>query len=162
MREEQREFFKIMTEFKRMHISTMLPDINHGDYAILKAIDNGSEPGEGRGTKVSCIARGMDVPMPAVSRGLKLLEHRGFLERTVDREDRRNTYVLLTEKGRKLLNEADEIMTDFADAVLGKMGEENVKRLNQFLRVFLDTSLAEIATRKYKGEKGEAENEENI
>lgn len=162
MREEQREFFKIITEFKRMSISSMLPNINHGDYAILKAIDNGSEKKDSRGTKVSCIARGMNVPMPAVSRGLKLLEYRGFLKRAVDLEDRRNTYVFLTDEGKGILEEADAIMTDFADAVFGKMGEDNVNRLNQFLRVFLETSQAEAATRKYKGKKGEAENEENI
>ncbi|MGF6376114.1 DNA-binding MarR family transcriptional regulator [Clostridiales Family XIII bacterium PM5-7] len=164
MREEQSRFFNLMTEFKKMHIASMLPDINHGDYMMLKTIGRQCKENGGKGTTVSSIARGMAAPMPAVSRGLKMTEHLGYVERVVDREDRRNTYVFLTDEGRKILKKADKTMNDFADAVFGKMGEDNLRKLNQFLEVFVKTAQEEIASRKYqscKGQKGERVDEAN-
>ena len=42
------------------------------------------------------------------------------------------------------------------------LADENMKKLNSFLREFLDTAEKEVALRRYKGKKGETENEENI
>ena len=151
MKEEQKEFFDIMTSFRKLNISTMLPDINHGDFGILKMIDYCSER-----------SRGKSVPAPAVSRSLRSLEQKGYIIRSVDRNDRRNTYVEVTDAGYAVLRETDAIMNDFADAVFGRMGDENMKKLNSFLREFLDTAEKEVALRRYKGKKGETENEENI
>ena len=151
MKEEQKEFFDIMTSFRKLNISTMLPDINHGDFGILKMIDYCSER-----------SRCKNVPAPAVSRSLRSLEQKGYIIRSVDRNDRRNTYVEVTDEGYAVLRETDAIMNDFADAVFGRMGDENMKKLNSFLREFLDTAEKEVALRRYKGKKGETENEENI
>lgn len=162
MREEQREFFDIMSSFRRLNISSMLPDINHGDFGILKMIDHCRTHCDGEGVKVSDIVRHMKIQAPAVSRSLRSLERSGYIVRSVDRRDRRNTYVELTDMGKDMLTETDAIMNDFADAVFGKMGDENMKKLNSFLREFLETSQKEIALRRYKGKKGETENEENF
>ncbi len=162
MKEEQREFFDIMSSFRKLNISTMLPDINHGDFGILKMIDYCHEHCEGQGVKVSNIVRCKNVPAPAVSRSLRALEQKGYIIRSVDRNDRRNTYVELTDAGYTVLRETEAIMNDFADAVFGQMGDENTKKLNAFLREFLETAEKEIAVRRYKGKKGETKNEENF
>ena len=162
MKEEQKEFFDIMTSFRKLNISTMLPYTNHGDSGILKMIDYCSERSRGKSVKVSTVVRCKNVPAPAVSRSLRSLEQKGYIIRSVDRNDRRNTYVEVTDEGYAVLRETDAIMNDFADAVFGRMGDENMKKLNSFLREFLDTAEKEVALRRYKGKKGETENEENI
>lgn len=162
MKEEQKDFFDIMTSFRKLNISSLLPEINHGDFGILKMIDCCSRQCEEEGVKVSSIVRCMRIPAPAVSRSLRTLEQRGYILRSVDKMDRRNTYVELTDPGKEILAETETIMNDFADAIFGQMGDENMKKLNAFLREFLETAEKEVALRKYKGKKGELENEEHI
>ena len=116
----------------------------------------------GQGVRVSDIVRCRKIPAPAVSRSLRTLEQKGYIIRSVDRQDRRNTYVELTEAGTKVFKETEAIMNDFADAVFGQMGDENMKKLNAILRKFLETAEKEIVIRKFKGKKGETENEENF
>lgn len=50
---------------------------------------------------VSELARAMRQPMPAVSRGLRLLEQDGHILRETDPNDRRKTLVRITRKGSK-------------------------------------------------------------
>lgn len=167
MREEQKQFFDIMDSFRKMNITSMLPGISHGDFAVLKMIrrclqeqkDNAA--GE-TAVKVSGIVKCSEMPAPAISRTLKHLEEKGYIVRTVDSTDRRNTFVNITEDGEALLNEADRIMSDFADTVFGQMGDDTMKKLNSYLARMAETAKAEIAKRKYKGKRGETENETHI
>lgn len=72
MKEEQKEFFDIMTSFRKLNISTMLPDINHGDFGILKMIDYCSERSRGKSVKVSTVVRCKNsTSSRAVSRSLR-------------------------------------------------------------------------------------------
>ena len=162
MKEEQKEFFDTMGSLRKLNISAMLPEINRGDFGILRMIDYCNRNCTGQGAKVSDIVRCIKLPAPAVSRSLGTLERKGFIVRSVDQSDRRNTYVELTEAGHETLKETEAIMNEFADAVFGQMGEENMRRLNAFLREFLEAAEKEIAVRRYKGKKGETENEENF
>lgn len=163
MKEEQKQFFDIMDSFRKMNIASMLPDISHGDFAVLKMIQRcGQEKEEAaKPVKVSAIVRCSKLPAPAISRTLKHLEEKEYVIRTVDREDRRNTFVEITEAGEELLTEADGIMSGFADAVFGQMGDETMRKLNSYLARMAETAEAEIAKRKYKGkDKGGKENNE--
>lgn len=67
----------------------------------------------------------------------------------------------LTQAGRAVLEEADDIMRSFCKAVIGEMGEENMKALSNYLEKFRETSENEIAKRQYKDRKGD-NNAKNI
>lgn len=54
----------------------------------------------GKITSSELAAKTKTLP-PAVSRTLRGLEEKGYVERSVDKKDRRNTYISLTEKGWK-------------------------------------------------------------
>lgn len=164
MKEEQRTFFNIMDSFRKMNIASMLPDISNGEFAVMKMIRHCRQNGSGtqNGVKVSSIVKCSKMPAPAISRTLKHLEEKEYIVRTVDKEDRRNTFVKMTEAGEALLRETDEIMSDFADAVFGQMGDETMRKLNDYLSRMVETADAEIAKRKYKGKKGETEIETHL
>ncbi len=159
MKAEQKEFFDIMTSFRKLNISSMLPEISHGDFSILKVIhccrENCSP--ERQGVKVSDVVKRTMLPAPAVSRSLRTLEEKELVVRTVDREDRRNTFVEITPAGDALLREIEEIMTSFADAVFGNLGEETIRKLNSYLQEFLEAARKEIDKRKRDDKKGEKE-----
>ena len=91
----------------------------------------------------------MQLPVSAVSRSLRTLEEKGCILRSVNRDDRRNIYVEVTDTGRELLKEVEEILSDFADAVFGQLGEGTIEQLNQYLCRLLQTAKEELERRKY-------------
>ena len=159
MKAEQKEFFDIMTSFRKLNISSMLPEISHGDFSILKVIHCCRENcgAEGRAVKVSDVVKCTMLPAPAVSRSLRTLEEKDLVVRTIDKEDRRNTFVELTPAGDALLAEIEGIMTSFADAVFGNLGDETIRKLNAYLHEFLEAARKEINKRKRDDKKGERE-----
>ena len=162
MKEQQKKLFETLHSFRKLNVSEILPHISHGDYTILKMIDHcnmvcSEEQG---GVKVSRVAKCMELSVPAVSRSLRTLEEKNYILRKVNREDRRNVYVETTEEGRAVLQEVDAIMSDFADAVFGQLGEETLEKLNLYLCRLLETAREEIKHRKYQSKKGETEENE--
>ena len=73
-------------------------------------------------------------------RSLRTLEEKGCILRSVNQDDRRNIYVEVTDTGKKLLKEVEEILSDFADAVFGQLGEDTIEQLNQYLCRLLQTA----------------------
>jgi DNA-binding MarR family transcriptional regulator len=53
---------------------------------------------------VSALARHLAVSLPTVSKSADMLVRRGWLERWVDKHDRRQTMLRLTVEGRRVLN----------------------------------------------------------
>ena len=61
---------------------------------------------------VSEVARAMRQPMPAISRGLRMMEQDGSIVRETDPNDRRKTFVRITPKGEqaRLQSEAERLL----------------------------------------------------
>lgn len=153
MNPEQQEFFQIMNGFRKLNLSSILPNISHGDFTVLQTIVClQSEAGEECGVRVSDIVNRLQVSAPAVSRGLHNLEGQGLIVRRVDLQNRRNTYVDITTEGHAMVEEVNAIMSDLADAIFVQMGKENMKKLNAYMERFLETIKAELQKRKYQGE----------
>ncbi|MGN0659103.1 MAG: MarR family winged helix-turn-helix transcriptional regulator [Emergencia sp.] len=151
MTKEQLEFFSIISDLRKLNVSSMLPEIAMGEFDVLKKIAACRD--ESGSARISCVVRSMCMPPPAISRTMRSLETKGLIERNVDRNDRRSTLVELTPSGEALIGEVDRIMGEFADAVFCNVGEENMQKLNCYLRQFVDTARAEVARRKYSNEE---------
>ena len=151
MKKEQREFFTLLEEFRKLNIGSMLPGIPHGDFCVMKAIHELKlNKGQNADIRVSDIVEEMQAPPPAISRGLRSLEEKGLIQRSVDEKDRRNTFVELTAAGEQLSDEIETIMKDFVDAVFSRMGVESFEQLNNGMRKMVSVSREEINKRKYK------------
>lgn len=160
MKKEQKEFFNLLDEFRKLNIGSMLPNICHGDACIMKAIGEAQKKKDhDQCIRVADIIEEMQVPPPAVSRGLRSLEERRFISRHVDEKDRRNTFVELTEEGRLLSEEIEHIMSDFADTVFERVGAESFEQLNQSMRILVNASREEIEKRKNTKKKTKGEKE---
>ena len=97
------EFLATAHRFKKIHMDGIFPEISKGEFWALKIIQKATLQNEsGCGVYVSTIAERLKVTPSAISRMLKGLEEKDLIERKVDKNDRRNTYVTLTEKGKKI------------------------------------------------------------
>ena len=65
----------------------------------------------------------------SVSRLMNSLEKKGYIERSLHKENRRITDVSLTKEGRDKCAENYAIMNDYWETVLSEMGSENLKDL---------------------------------
>lgn len=60
---------------------------------------------------------------------LHSLEEKGFITRALSRENRRNTLVLLTPKGRELLGDEENEFNAKLDALIETIGREDIEEL---------------------------------
>lgn len=150
MTNEAREFQEIMNKFRALHMSAILPGINQGDFAVMKAIWQCMQENHSLRVRVAEIVKAMHIPAPAVSRCFRILEGKGYIVRSIDTKDRRNVCVEMTEEGKRIFLEAEERMSSFAESVFGKMGQEDMKKLNAYLRKFLHVFQLEIEKQTIK------------
>ena len=92
------ELFRSMNQFRKLKFSEMFPELCKTDFFVLCTIMDKGENGQ---ITISELAARAKMLPPAISRTLKGLEERGYVERNVNKNDRRNTYVELTETGRQ-------------------------------------------------------------
>ncbi len=124
-------FLEILHELARLNLSSTLHAVTQGEFFLLSIIRRFGDYVENRANSVnvSRLAVALEVSPASVSRTLRGLESRGYLERVTDAENRRNTYVKLTEKGRSLFLKENELVAKLAGRVFNRMGEENMHTL---------------------------------
>src|SRR6476646_863397 len=111
-----RKLLDVLVRFRR-HGWQQAPlgGLTRGEVATLFHIWKAGEEDEA-GAKVSDISTLMNVAPPSVTQQLNALEKQGYVERKMDKEDRRVVRVSLTSKGQVMLKEASD---DFLSSITG-------------------------------------------
>ncbi len=145
------ELFKSMNQFRKLHMGDMMPGgLSRADFFTLNCIMDAEE---GKIT-ISKLASKSRVLPSAISRTLRGLEEQQYVERNVDKGDRRNTYVTLTDEGRAITLQGRRIMRDFGQAVTSRLDENDLKQLIGYLDEIYQISKTEIEARKQSDRKG--------
>lgn len=143
------EFFDVFSSFRKLRVSALFPEgISHGEYEILRMIERCQKNADGDGVTVSAVGKRIHMIAPAVSRYLRTLEDKQLIERSVNKNDRRNIYLTITPKGSAMIAEVTAAMDDFSEAVFARMGDENMARLTSYLKDLEKTCEEEIEKRK--------------
>lgn len=145
-------FFFALYQFHKLHMGDLVPDITKLEGMTMAAIKHCS--GEKEELTVSELTTKLKAKGPAVSRTLKTLEDKGYIERDVNKADRRNTYVKLTASGEQKQEECEQIMSSFAHAVISKIDRDDMEQLIDCLNELYEASREEIEDRKMR-QKGE-------
>ena len=106
---------------------------------------------------VSDLAREIRQPLPAVSRGLRLMEQDGLVLREADPADRRKTLVRITPEGYAACARCEDALSDYFACVMARLTPEQVQQMNVLRGALMDAILAENASREAKNNEGRTE-----
>lgn len=124
------ELVKAIRRMRRIKLSVLTEHVIYSEYVALSHISRYVEENPGSpGIYVSELADRMETATSAVSRMLKSIEGKGLITRTVDLENRRNTYVCLTPAGRQILADSAMGMEELWKRLLQRMGDEDAHKL---------------------------------
>lgn len=90
------------------------PSIEMSQWSTLRRI--GRNP-----CTMSELARYKGVGLPTISKSVDMLVRRGWVERWIDKSDRRQTMVRLTASGRRILTECRKALETFLDERLAHL-----------------------------------------
>ena len=143
MKDAFEKLFRAVHQFKKLNVSDLVPGLSSSEFSVMGAILQMGE--NGKITSSELAAKTKTLP-PAVSRTLRGLEEKGYVERSVDKKDRRNTYISLTEKGWKKGEEVRDRMQDFGCSVMSQLKEEDIDQLVAYLDRIYEIAEKEIDT----------------
>lgn len=105
-------------------------ELTPGEYFMLSVLrDHRARNPQCKGMYVSELAELLDVSSPAVSRMLGGMEQKEYVERVVDREDRRTTYIVLRPDGERTLGQMEDRAMTLVDRIVNRLGEEDAATL---------------------------------
>lgn len=132
MNSKSRNLFETLHKIKLLDPHDILCSIPKSEFFTLGAIINENNPCieerpfETEEVRVCEIAEKLRISPPAVSRILRHLEEKGYISRTVDNSDRRNTFVKATKLGEQIFNSNLNEMSDFIDKTLTHLEPDEV------------------------------------
>lgn len=100
------------------------------------------------GVSISKINNIMKASKPATSKMLGNLEEKNYIQRIADKKDRRVVYIRLTNEGGMILKEAKAQFSQFADHVIGKLGEKDATELIRIFNKLYQILSDEMGNRK--------------
>ncbi|MBQ8791012.1 MAG: winged helix-turn-helix transcriptional regulator [Ruminiclostridium sp.] len=81
----------------------------------------------------------LDYTRPNLSQTINKLEDKNYVERVTLKDDRRVTYIRLTEEGKEMLQEKHSSIADRMNRIKDVLGEEDINKLIELLTRFIDT-----------------------
>lgn len=144
------DLFRAMNQFHKLKFSDMMQNMSKADFIVMNVIMNKGKDDKMTISELAAIARMLPS---AISRTLKGLEEKGYVERTINKQDRRNTYVELTEEGKKQTREVRQVMRDFGKTVMAKLDEQEMNQLILYLNNIYSIAEKELEARKIRDRK---------
>lgn len=124
--------FETARQFRQLGRVECLHLMPQNEMAVLKLVAD-SALKDPRGLSVSEMAQRLNVSVPLVSRTLKRLREKGYIQSAADRLDRRSTRIVATLQGTRALEETMQRLQSFIRRVAGRMEEQELQQLQGLL-----------------------------
>lgn len=149
----EREFFTAIQRFHKLKSKMKPKDLSHVDFMVLGGIRMHMEKQENldnstQGVTITQLTRHLQVTKPFISKTLRGLEERGYVNRIGDSVDKRVIRIRLTSQGNSKLEESRNGMRKLISEVLKKMGEEDTKHLFSLLDKLYDIMKEEVTKKE--------------
>lgn len=155
----QEQLITAQHRFMKMHQDLCFTGLRKSEFVMLEIIERENGNRE-QGVLASDIAKRLRITAPAVSKMLRSMEEKGYVERRVDEKDRRNTRVSITPDGKEAEQQVRRQMQEFITGVIERLGEERTKELIHLMNRYTEIMQEENQNRKRK--KQEEKHEANL
>lgn len=155
----QEQLITAQHRFMKMHRDLYFTGLRKSEFVMLEIIERENGNRE-QGVLASDIAKRLRITAPAVSKMLRSMEEKGYVERRVDEKDRRNTRVSITPDGKEAEQQVRRQMQEFITGVIERLGEERTKELIHLMNRYTEIMQEENQNRKRK--KQEEKHEANL
>ena len=142
MTEENDRMFEAAHKFKQLNVAEKLNLIPQSEMMAMKVIQKLS--GEGKKYGVSEIAKYLSISPPAISRTIKKLREKQYVECLTDETDRRNTYIQISEKGRAALEADSARVREFMQSALSHLKKEEIDQFYDLFNKIYDSMKQEL------------------
>ena len=135
-----------MFRMGRLNLANVIPDMCQLDGIILKTIAccvRKNAEAE-HGVNVSAIVNKLQIAPPAVSRAMNSLEEKGLITRSVNKSDRRNTLVTLTDLGWEKQEDNEQRIDEFMGKIFARVGEEKVETIITYINEIYEVTREEL------------------
>lgn len=147
-----------MHSWKQLHRRSIPIGFTRQDFAFMRTIDEfHMHHPDAVGIYVNDLAEIRQVSKSAASKMLQNLEQRGLIERVVDPNNRRKTFVRMTESGQKFGREHRENADAFIQRVAERIGEQRMCEILEGIRELFDAMMEEIEALQPKTETEETQ-----
>lgn len=109
------------------HMGIIFSDISMADYMILVMLSRklGIHQPEAK-VYLSEISAELNQPIPRVSKMVQNLQNKGYVYWQHDEDGSRGTYIFLSETGRELIENQQEILKDYFEKIVNQIGKEKM------------------------------------
>lgn len=133
-----KDLVEALMRMKRVHWSrSPVAELKHSEIHVLFCIKKCQGSNES-GLKLSEISSQMKVSNPTTTQSINGLEEKGYVTRTVDKDDRRASRIVLTEKGEKAVTAAEEGFISFFEGLVVYLGEDKSIMLTDIINEAID------------------------
>lgn len=108
---------------------------------------------EGKNSNVKMMANEFDISSPAVSKTVSILERKGYLTRTTDKDNRRSVIIVPTKEGEEAFQRSKEKMDAFSKKVSDQLEKDEKETLIRLLNKYYTITKKELSIYKEKKEK---------
>lgn len=122
------QFKKLASSGLGMDISENKKGINMTELILMNEIVDNSHDSQNN-VELSDIKEFLLISKGAVSQIIGSLEKKGFINRNIDKNNRRKLIVTLTPEGRQILEYQYKKFVDRLETIIGRLGEEDVKQM---------------------------------
>lgn len=117
---------------KKIPITAIFADMSPAEFILIASFTAYEKENEGKHITVNELASNINVSVPAVSRTLKNLEERHLIQRITNQDCRRNTFVVISEKGKKLFESNKEKITCILDKAMDALTLDEIQAAINF------------------------------
>ncbi len=138
------DFFITIHSLAHLNFSAVLGETSQAEFFVMMAVNKTEQLNSSSCCGISGIADTLHVSSPAVSRTITTLEKKGWVERRLDKFNRRSTVVRLTENGCAVFDGECRRIYNFMNNVVKRMGEDKLNELLALSGELIDNVQKEI------------------
>lgn len=125
-----------MERLSRLNPDKVIEGLSPPEFSVLCCVGEFPLKNGGRPSSVADIASMMKVSVPAVSRTLRSLQEKGWIERTVDEFDRRSVRVTLTPTGEEMMRANMKRVVEVLNRILSVFTPEEIRTISALYSKF--------------------------